>query len=214
MRVVIGVKESSDEGGLRFWMRKQYYHLVKKLSGIETYDNFTGFGLYDRKVVDIIKTFDDPYPYFRGMIAEIGFAHLELPYHQPARKHGITAHNFYSLYDMAMLGITNLSKVPLRVAVFAGFAGSMLSVLISLAYMLYKFIFWNNFSVGIAPLVIGGFLFSSLQLLFLGILGEYVGAIHTMVQRRPFVIEQDRINFEYGPGEPLVMEPREQQDIR
>jgi hypothetical protein len=164
-------------------------------------------------VVDIIKTFDDPYPYFRGMIAEIGFEHLELPYHQPARRHGITTHNFYSLYDMAMLGITNLSKVPLRIAVFAGFGGSILSVFISLAYMVYKLIFWKEFSVGVAPLVIGGFLFSSLQLLFLGILGEYVGAIHTMVQRRPFAIEQERINFEYEPGLPMTMESRAEQDI-
>jgi glycosyltransferase involved in cell wall biosynthesis len=198
--VVIGVKQSSDESGLMFWIRKRYYRLVKRLSGIETYENFTGFGLYDRRVVEAVRALGDPYPYFRGMIAELGFARLEIPYQQPARKHGITANNFYTLYDMAMLGITNLSKVPLRIAVFAGFAGSVLSVLMALAYLAYKPIFWNQFSVGIAPLVIGGFLFSSLQLLFLGILGEYVGAIHTMVQNRPFVVEQERINFEYEPA--------------
>ena len=201
--VVIGVKQSSDENGMMFWIRKQYYRMVKRLSGIETYDNFTGFGLYDRKVVEAVRAMGDPYPYFRGMIAEIGFERLEIPYHQPARKHGITANNFYTLYDMAMLGITNLSKVPLRLAVFAGFAGAIISVLVSLAYMFYKLIFWQEFSVGVAPLVIGGFFLSSLQLLFLGILGEYVGAIHTMVQKRPFVFEQERINFEFGPGQPL-----------
>ncbi len=202
-RVVIGVKQSSDESGLMFFIRKKYYRLVNRLSGIETYENFTGFGLYDRQVIEAIRAMGDPYPYFRGMIAEIGFERLEIPYHQPARKHGITANNFYSLYDMAMLGITNLSKVPLRIAVFAGFAGSILSVLMSLGYLLYKIVFWNSFSVGVAPLVIGGFLFSSLQLLFLGILGEYVAAIHTMVQNRPLVFENDRLNFEYAPGEPL-----------
>jgi glycosyltransferase involved in cell wall biosynthesis len=205
MRVVIGVKQSSDESGLMFWIRKRYYRLVKRLSGIETYENFTGFGLYDRVVVEAVRALGDPYPYFRGMIAELGFARLEIPYHQPARKHGITANNFYTLYDMAMLGITNLSKVPLRIAVFAGFGGSILSILMATAYLIYKLVFWKEFSVGIAPLVIGGFLFSSLQLLFLGILGEYVGAIHTTVQNRPFVVEQERINFEYEPAPVLLI---------
>lgn len=198
--VVIGVKQSSDESGLMFWIRTRYYRMVRRLSGIDTIDNFTGFGLYDRIVVEAIRALGDPYPYFRGMIADLGFARHEIPYHQPARKRGITANNFYSLYDMAMLGITNLSKVPLRIAVFAGFGGAVLSILMATAYLIYKLIFWKEFSVGIAPLVIGGFLFSSLQLLFLGILGEYVGAIFTMVQKRPFVVEQERINFEYEPA--------------
>ncbi len=199
--VVIGVKQASDESGLMFWIRKRYYRLVNRLSGIETYENFTGFGLYDRKVIEAVRNFGDPYPYFRGIIAEIGFPHKELPYHQPARKHGITKNNFYTLYDMAMLGITNLSKVPLRMAVFAGFAGAAVSALTALAYFVYKLIHWQEFTVGMAPLVIGGFFLSSIQLIFLGILGEYVGAIHTMVQKRPYVVEQERINFEYGPGE-------------
>jgi len=201
--VVIGVKQSSEESGLMFWIRKRYYRFVQRLSGIETYENFTGFGLYDRKVVEAVRALGDPYPYFRGMIAELGYAHHEIPYHQPARKYGITANNFYSLYDIAMLGITNLSKVPLRVAVFTGFGGALISLLTALGYLVYKLIFWREFSVGIAPLVIGTFLVGSLQLLFLGILGEYVGAIHTMVQHRPFVIEQERVNFEYAPTEPM-----------
>lgn len=201
--VVIGVKAASEEGGLMYWIRKKYYRLVNRLSGIATYENFTGFGLYDCKVIDVVKQFDDPYPYFRGMIAEIGFPHLEMPYRQPLRKRGITTHNLYSLFDMAMLGITSLSKVPLRLAVFTGVTGAVLSVLISLAYLVYKLLHWGEFSVGIAPLVIGGFFFSSLQLLFLGILGEYIGAIHTQVQKRPLVIEQERINFEHAPGIPL-----------
>jgi glycosyltransferase involved in cell wall biosynthesis len=201
--VVIGVKAASDESGLMFWIRKQYYRLVNRLSGVETFENFTGFGLYDRQVVDVIKEFNDPYPYFRGMIAETGFRHFDIPYHQPARKHGITKNNFYTLYDIAMLGITNLSKVPLRLVTFSGFAGALLSVLVSFAYLIYKLIFWSNFSVGVAPLVIGVFFFMSIQMLFMGIVGEYIGTIHTLVQRRPLVVEQERINFEYGPGEPL-----------
>jgi glycosyltransferase involved in cell wall biosynthesis len=201
--VVIGVKATSDESGLLFWVRKQYYKLVNRLSGVETYENFTGFGLFDRKVVEAIKQFDDPYPYFRGMIAEIGLPHFEFPYHQPARKQGITKNNFYSLYDLAMLAITNLSKVPLRVVTFSGFACSLFCVLVSLVYLVYKLIFWSRFSAGMAPLVIGLFLFMSLQMMFIGIIGEYVGTIHTLVQRRPLVIEQERINFEYGPGQPL-----------
>ena len=201
--VVITVKETSDEHPLMFWIRRQYYKLVQRLSGVETYENYTGFGLYDRKVVEVIKRFDDPYPYFRGMIAEAGFKHFDIPYHQPARKRGITKNNFYSLYDMAMLGITNLSKVPLRMVTFSGFVGAMVSVVVAFAYLVYKLIFWSRFNVGIAPLVIGFFFFGSIQLLFMGIIGEYIGTIHTLVQKRPLVVEQERINFEYEPGKPL-----------
>jgi len=201
--VVITVKATSDENGLMYWVRKKYYRLVNRLSGVETYENFTGFGLFDRKVVEIIKQMNDPYPYFRGIIAEIGMKRFEIPYHQPVRKHGVTKNNFYSLYDMAMLGITNLSKVPLRLVTFSGFVGALVSVLVSLGYFVYKLAFWNNFSVGIAPLVIGIFFFMSIQMLFMGIVGEYIGTIYTLVQNRPLVVEQERINFEHGLGKPL-----------
>src|SRR6266568_4675205 len=140
--VVIGIKQASDENRLMFWIRQRYYKLVDRLSGIETIQNFTGFGLYDRKVVEIVKQFDDPYPYFRGMISEIGMPHFEIPYHQPGRKRGITKNNFYTLYDLAMLGITNLSKVPLRLVTLAGFLSSFLCILISLFYLLYKLLYW------------------------------------------------------------------------
>jgi polyisoprenyl-phosphate glycosyltransferase len=201
--VVVGIKAASDENRLMFWIRQRYYKLIDRLSGIQTIQNFTGFGLYDRKVVDIVKQFDDPYPYFRGMISEIGLPHFEIPYHQPRRKRGITKNNLYSLYDLAMLGITNLSKVPLRLVTFAGFLCSLLCVLLSFAYLVYKLIFWSRFSAGTAPLVIGVFFFMSLQMIFIGIVGEYIGTIHTLVQRRPLVIEDERVNFDNSPGLPL-----------
>ena len=200
--MVLAIKTTSDENPLMFWIRKKYYRVVNRLSSIETFENFTGFGLYDRRVVDLVKSFDDPYPYFRGMIAEIGLPHTTIPFNQPKRKHGITKNNFYTLYDMAMLGITNLSKVPLRVVTFSGFVGAAACVLVALAYLIYKLLFWSRFSVGVAPLVIGIFFFSSVQLISVGILGEYIGAIHTHVQKRPLAVEQERVNFEYEPGLP------------
>ncbi len=194
--IVVGIKNTSDEGGLMFGIRTAYYRLVARLTNIQVMEHFTGFGLYDRKVMDILKTqFHDPYPYFRGMIAEVGFSHTKVFYNQKRRSRGITKNNFYTLYDLAMLGITNLSKVPLRVFTFGGFALSAFSLVTALFYLVYKLIFWNSFSVGIAPVVIGVFFFISIQLIGLGVLGEYVGSIHTMVQNRPLVIEKERINF-------------------
>jgi polyisoprenyl-phosphate glycosyltransferase len=201
---VLAIKRTSEESQAMFRIRKAYYGLVNRLSSIETFENFTGFGLYDRKVVDAIKDLDDPYPYFRGMIAEIGMPHVKLFYDQPIRRRGITKNNFYTLYDMAMLGITNLSKVPLRLVTFTGFISSALCVLAGLAYTVYKLLYWNRFPGGVAPTVIGLFFVASLQLFFLGIIGEYVGAIHTLVQHRPYVFERERVNFEYGPGQPLL----------
>lgn len=201
--MVLAIKSSSEENQLMFWIRKKYYRLVNRLSSIETFENFTGFGLFDRKVIEAVKSFNDPYPYFRGMIAEIGLPYKTIPFNQPRRKRGFTKNNFYSLYDTAMLGITNLSKVPLRLVTFSGFAGAGLSILAGLAYLLYKLLYWNRFSVGIAPLVIGIFFFSSVQLISVGIIGEYIGSIHTYVQRRPLVVERERVNFEYEPGLPL-----------
>ena len=206
--LVLCIKKSSKENPLMFWVRKRYYRLVQHLSSIKTIENFTGFGLYDRKVVEIVRSLPDPYPYFRGMLAEIGFPYYEIPFVQPVRERGITKNNFYTLYDMAMLGITNFSKVPLRIVTFTGFASAFLSLLAGLAYLIYKLVFWNSFSVGIAPLVIGLFFFASIQMVAMGMLGEYIGAIHTQVQKRPYAIEKERVNFEYGPGEPYPEELR------
>jgi len=201
--VVLAVKRSSKENRLMYLVRRTYYRLVNRLASIETYENFTGFGLFDRKVIEHIKDLNDPYPYFRGMIAEIGLPHVKVYYEQLRRERGKTKNNFYTLYDLAMLGITNLSKVPLRIVTFSGFVCSLLCVLVALGYLVYKLLYWDRFSVGMAPVVIGIFFFISIQLIFMGLLGEYIGSIHTLVQRRPYVFERERINFEYAPGEPL-----------
>jgi polyisoprenyl-phosphate glycosyltransferase len=202
--IVIAVKRESHESAPMFLVRKLFYRLVHHISDdIETYENFTGFGLYDRRVVDLVRQFGDPYPYFRGMIAEIGLPHTEIQYEQQRRKSGKSKNNFYTLYDLAMLGITKLSKVPLRLVTFAGFLGSLLSMLGGTGYFAYKLLFWHQFTLGVAPIAIGMFFLGSLQLLFMGIIGEYIGNIHTQVHNRPLVVERDRLNFQYEPGEPL-----------
>lgn len=197
--MVLCVKRTSGENPAMFWIRRQYYRAIERLSEIRTFQNFTGFGLYDRAVVEAIRSFDDPYPYFRGMIAEIGLPFCEVLYDQPQRKRGSTKNSFYSLYDMAMLAVTQLSKVPLRFVTFVGFVSSLLCVIVGIVYFFYKLLFWNNFSVGLAPIVIGMFLFASVQLLSLGIIGEYIGSIYTQVRKRPYVVERERINFERAP---------------
>jgi glycosyltransferase involved in cell wall biosynthesis len=203
--IVIAVKNQSRESAPMFLVRKLFYRLIHHISDdIETYENFTGFGLYDRQVIDLVRQFGDPYPYFRGMIAEIGLPHTEVQYEQQRRKSGKSKNNFYTLYDLAMLGITKLSKVPLRLVTFSGFAGSLLSMLGGMAYFAYKLLFWHEFTLGIAPIAIGMFFLGSLQLLFMGIIGEYVGNIHTQVHNRPLVVERERLNFQYEPGEPLA----------
>jgi len=199
--MVLCIKRSSEERGVMPWARKKYYDWVERLSAIKTYPNFTGFGLYDRIVVEAVRAFDDPYPYFRGMIAEIGLPHAEIHYDQPLRKRGVTKNNFYALYDIAMLGVTNLSKVPLRLVTWLGFICSAASLFVGLVYLVYKLLFWNRFSAGAAPLVIGLFFLGSVQLLAMGILGEYIGSIQTQVRKRPYVIERERVNFEFPPAE-------------
>ena len=202
--MVLGIKRTSEENSLVFFARKQYYKLAERLSSIETFQNFTGFGLYDRKVVEFVRSFGDPYPYFRGMLAEIGLPYKKIYYDQPSRKFGITKNNWYTLYDIGMLGIINHSRVPLRLATFAGFAGAALSLFVALTYFLLKLLFWNTFSFGLAPMLIGVFFIASIQLVFLGVMGEYVGAIYTQVQKRPYAVELERINFDLSPQLPAV----------
>ncbi|AIQ55084.1 glycosyltransferase family 2 protein [Paenibacillus sp. FSL R7-0331] len=194
-KIVLGVKSQSHESPVMFAIRRMYYRFINRVSEIELTKNNTGFGLYDQQIIQILREIDDPYPYFRGLISDVGFESYKIEYTQPVRKRGITKNNFYTLYDMAMLGITNHSKIPLRLAAMLGFGMSALSLLVAIVYLLAKLIFWNYFSLGTAPLIIGLFLFSSVQLFFIGILGEYIGSIHTQVLKRPLVVEKERINF-------------------
>jgi len=194
-KVVIGVKTKSEEFGLFYFFRSLYYRVLRSLSDVRLIDNYTGFGLYDQRVIEILRTINDPYPYFRGLIADIGFEMAEIAFTQPRRKRGITKNNFYTLYDMAMLGVTNYTKIPLRIASMLGFTSAAVSFLVGLIYLVYKLVDWKNFSLGLAPVVIGLFFLGSVQLIFLGVLGEYIGAIYTQVMHRPLVIEKERINF-------------------
>jgi glycosyltransferase involved in cell wall biosynthesis len=194
--IVAAIKNSSDESGLMYRVRTAYYRLVARLTNVEVLEHFTGFGLYDRSIVEHIRAnFRDPYPYFRGMIAELGLPYAKVFYNQKRRARGLTKNNLYSLYDFAMLGITNLSKVPLRLVIGCGFISAAISFMMGMIYLAYKLIFWYSFTVGVAPLVLGLFFLGSVQLIALGIIGEYVGSIHTIVQNRPLVTEKERINF-------------------
>ncbi|MES1223056.1 MAG: glycosyltransferase family 2 protein [Bacteroidota bacterium] len=193
--LVLGVKSKSKENPLMFMVRKAFYSVIKKISDTQHLSNFTGFGLYDQKFINIIRLIDDPYPYFRGMVAEYGWNIKTIEYTQPKRIHGKTKNNFFTLYDIAMLGFVNHSKLPLRLSAFIGFFMAIISLLVALGYFIYKLIYWSNFEVGLAPLVIGVFFFSSVQLFFIGIIGEYIGAIHTQVRKRPLVVEKERVNI-------------------
>jgi glycosyltransferase involved in cell wall biosynthesis len=194
-KIVIGKKTKSDENRLMYWLRGVYYDMIKKISEGEQIKNFTGFGLYDKSFIEILRNIEDPYPYFRGLIGELGYDRAEIEFRQPVRKSGKTKNNFYTLYDIAMLGFVSHSKVPLRVASFLGFTVSFLSILTALAYFVYKLIYWDNFKLGMAPMVIGMFFLGGIQLFFLGMIGEYVGSIFTQVRKRPLVVEAERINF-------------------
>jgi glycosyltransferase involved in cell wall biosynthesis len=194
-KVVLAQKTNSKESRLFWLIRSTYYNLISRLSEIELVKNATGFGLYDREVVSAIREIDDPYPYFRGLLCELGYERALVPFVQPARTRGFTKNNFYTLYDTAILGITNHSKVPLRLATFMGLGVSAVSFLIAIAYLIYKLVFWNSFQVGQAPVIIGLFFIGAVQLFFTGVVGEYIGSIHTQVMKRPPVVERERINF-------------------
>ena len=194
-KIVIGIKEKSEESRIMFAIRRLYYKFVTAIAEVDLVRNFTGFGLYDRDFLNILKKIDDPYPYFRGFISDIGFSRKEIAYTQPTRKHGKTKNNFYTLYDTAMLGITNYSKLPIRLATIGGFILSILSLFLSVFFLILKLIFWKSFNMGIAPILCGLFFFFSVQLFFTGLLGEYIGSIHTKILKRPLVIEEERVNF-------------------
>lgn len=195
-KIVIGVKPRSEESRLMSSIRRLGYYWIGRIADIKLIKNFTGFGLYDRDVIKTLHAYDDPYPYFRGMIADIGFDIVEIAYNQPKRKHGFSKNNFYTLYDIGMLGITSYSKIPMRLAAMGGFFLSAVSLFISLVFFIVKLLFWNTFNAGMAPVMIGLFFFSSVQLFFIGLLGEYIASINTRVMKRPLVVEKERINFE------------------
>jgi len=194
--IVLAIKRSSEENKLMYKVREFYYSILYRLSEVPVYKNFTGFGLYDKKVMDAIRQMKDPYPFFRGMIAEVGYTVTKIPYDQPIRYKGITKNNFYTLYDMAILGIINNSKVPLRIATFLSLIIGTVSFFIGLGYLIVKLFYWNQMSLGIAPLLIGASFAFSILLFFIGILGEYIGMIYTQVLNRPLVFEKERINFD------------------
>ncbi len=199
-KTVMAVKPESEESRMMFLVRRAYYRFVTRISEVPLVQNATGAGLFDRAVLDILKKIDDPYPYFRGLLCEIGFPIATVPFKQPRRQRGITKNNFYTLYDIAMLGITNHSKVPLRLMVMGGGLLAGLSLLAAFGFLLAKLVFWNSFQMGIAPLLISLFFFSSVQILFLGMLGEYLGAVHTKMRNMPLVVEAERVNFAQPSG--------------
>jgi polyisoprenyl-phosphate glycosyltransferase len=196
-KIVIGVKAGTGDSWVMSRTRRLYYWLVGRLSSdVELVPHFTGFGLYDRAIIELSRDTEEQYPYFRGLISDFGFDRAVIEFQQPPRVAGKTKNNFFSLYDMAMLGITNHSKVPLRLATMAGFAISVVSLFVALGYLVAKLMFWDDLQLGLAPLLIGIYFFGAVQLFFIGMLGEYIGAIHTQVHKRPLVVEKERINFD------------------
>lgn len=201
-KIVSAIKTSSEENPVMRFMRTCYYKAIKKMSDVEQIEHFTGFGLYDRDFLEVLRTLDDSRPFLRGIVAELGFKRAEIPYTQAKRKAGRTHNNFYTLYDAAMLSFTSYTKVGLRVATFMGFAIGALSVLAGLVYFIIKLIHWNDMPAGMAPVVIGMFFLGAVQLVFTGLLGEYVLNINSRVMKRPLVVEETRINF--GNVKPVV----------
>ncbi len=195
-KVVKGIKTSSEESSLFYLIRTLYYSFIAKVAEVKLTGHFTGFGLYDQEVIEILRKLDDPYPYLRGIISELGIKSSEVSYRQKQRKRGISSTNIYRLYDYAMLGITSHSKVPLRLATMLGFALSLLSLVVALGYLIAKLLFWDYFPLGTAPIMVGLFLLASVQLFFIGIIGEYIGLMHMRILKRPLVVERERINFE------------------
>lgn len=194
-KVVMATKPVSKTNFITHRLRQAYYSLLDGISDVSHIKDATGFGLYDKIVLDKIREINDPYPYFRGLIAELGYEVKTIPFVQIRRLRGISKNNFYTLYDIAMLGIVSHSLVPIRLASFLGFALGGVSVLIALVFLILKLIFWDNFPLGVAPLVIGMFFMFGILLFFVGILGEYIGSIHTYMKNRPIVVEKERVNF-------------------
>lgn len=195
-KIVIGIKKTSKENKIIRLMRTCYYKLIRKFSDVEQIEHFTGSGLYDQSFVDVLRSLDDPSPFLRGIVAELGFKRKEIPYEQPKRRAGKTHNNFYTLYDAAMLSFTSYTKIGLRIATIGGFIMSVISLLTAFVYLILKICNWDAFPAGNAPILIGVFVLGSIQLFFIGLLGEYVLNINTKVMKRPLVIEEKRLNFD------------------
>ncbi|MCR5797374.1 MAG: glycosyltransferase [Eubacterium sp.] len=194
-KIVIGVKTSSKENPIMYFLRSVYYKMIKKMSSVEQIEHFTGFGLYDKSFMDVLRDLDDPAPFLRGIVAELGPERKEIPYQQEKRRAGKTHNNWYTLYDAAMLSFTSYTKVGMRIASFLGFILSGISIVIALVYLVLKIIYWDRFVAGMAPVLLGILIFGSIQLFFIGLLGEYIMNVSTKVTRRPLVVEEERINF-------------------
>lgn len=194
--IVLAQKASSNESRLFFSLRKMYYKILNKLSDVKFIENATGFGLYDRRVIREIKKINDPHAYFRGLICELGFDIKLVPFDQAKRTRGETKNNLWSLVDIAISAVTRHSRVPLRLATITGVFTGCASLLVGLIYLLYKLVFWETFAVGIGPMVIGMFFLSGVQLVFIGVIGEYLGTMYSLVEKKPTVIERERVNFD------------------
>ena len=194
-KIVIGVKTKSKESAIMYFLRSCYYKIIKKISEVEQIEHFTGFGLYDKDFINVLRNLNDPRPYLRGIVAELGYERKEIEYTQAKRLNGKTSNNWYKLYDAAMLGFTCYTKAFLRIATMLGFVLSIVSMMIAVTYLILKLLFWNDFPMGTAPIVIGIFFMSSIQIFFIGFLGEYILSINARVMNRPLVIEEKRINF-------------------
>lgn len=197
-KIVIGIKKKSKENKIMYFFRTCYYKIIKKISDTEQIEHFTGFGLYDKSFINVLRKLDDPKPFLRGIVAELGFTRKEIPYEQQKRKAGKTHNNFYKLYDAAMLSFTSYTKVGLRLATFVGIGVGIISFIIGIIYLILKLIYWNRFAAGTTPILLGMCFLGAVQLFFIGILGEYILAINSRVMKRPLVIEEKRINFEKG----------------
>lgn len=195
-QIVCGVKTSSKENPIMYKLRSIYYKLIKKFSEVDQIEHFTGFGLYDRSFIEVLRKLNDPTPFIRGIVAELGGKRKEVPYEQPRRRAGKTHNNWYSLYDAAMLSVTSYTKVGMRLAVFIGMILAFLSLVVGLVYLVLKLIYWERFNAGQAPIMIVVSLMGSILLAFMGFLGEYISAINMRMMHRPLVVEEERINFD------------------
>lgn len=195
-KIVAAIKTQSDENKLVRFLRTCYYKIIHKMSSVEQIEHFTGFGLYDKSFIEVLRNLKDPTPFLRGIVAELGFKRVDVPYRQARRKAGKTHNNWYSLFDAAMLSFTSYTKVGLRFATIGGFIAAFISFCVAVVYLVLKLTHWYSFNAGMAPLIIGVFFLGSLQLFFIGFLGEYIMSINNRIMNRPLVIEEERINFE------------------